>query len=287
MAQTTRSCTECGAQITSTGRARSICSAECRRAIRARRERDSRARIKRLLDQQPRCSVAECSEPSSHREWCEWHYRRWLKTGSTTTPRTRIAPTPNVGLTCSIDDCDKPRRKREWCLFHYGVWKRHGDPLVPVKRWKPRTAECRMCGLPTVHAIRNYCSENCQKADLKAALRGYPPPVAPRPCGVCGAPVPTVRRNGKAVRPATSLVCVPCRQPKRKHGVTARSLAEERGTRCGFCGLDVDMALRKPDPMRASVDHVIPRSRGGTDERSNLQLCHLRCNSIKGARLIA
>ena len=35
----------------------------------------------------------------------------------------------------------------------------------------------------------------------------------------------------------------------------------------------------------ATIDHVIPRSKGGTDRPDNLQLAHARCNKIKGNRL--
>src|SRR5262245_26814566 len=36
-----------------------------------------------------------------------------------------------------------------------------------------------------------------------------------------------------------------------------------------------------------SVDHLVPRSRGGTNEDSNLAAAHLSCNSARGARIIA
>ncbi|MFN3214486.1 MAG: HNH endonuclease [Henriciella sp.] len=36
---------------------------------------------------------------------------------------------------------------------------------------------------------------------------------------------------------------------------------------------------------RATLDHVIPVSKGGTDMAENLQLLHARCNKIKGNRL--
>ncbi|MFR1472711.1 MAG: HNH endonuclease [Actinomyces urogenitalis] len=38
------------------------------------------------------------------------------------------------------------------------------------------------------------------------------------------------------------------------------------------------------DPMRASVDHTLARSRGGSDHLGNLRLAHLSCNAAKGAR---
>lgn len=36
---------------------------------------------------------------------------------------------------------------------------------------------------------------------------------------------------------------------------------------------------------RATIDHIIPKSKGGTDTPENLQLAHARCNKIKGNRL--
>lgn len=37
--------------------------------------------------------------------------------------------------------------------------------------------------------------------------------------------------------------------------------------------------------QRATLDHIIPRSKGGSDASENLQLAHARCNKIKGNRL--
>ena len=37
--------------------------------------------------------------------------------------------------------------------------------------------------------------------------------------------------------------------------------------------------------QRATIDHIIPQSKGGTDAPENLQLAHARCNKIKGNKL--
>ena len=37
--------------------------------------------------------------------------------------------------------------------------------------------------------------------------------------------------------------------------------------------------------QRATVDHIRPKSKGGTDAHANLQLAHARCNKIKGNQL--
>jgi hypothetical protein len=44
---------------------------------------------------------------------------------------------------------------------------------------------------------------------------------------------------------------------------------------------DVKLATRRYDPLAASIDHILPKSRGGTDDDGNLQITHLRCNLLK------
>jgi len=52
---------------------------------------------------------------------------------------------------------------------------------------------------------------------------------------------------------------------------------------CWICGKPVDQDLPANDPMHASIDHVIPRSQGGSDDASNLRLSHHRCNHGRDA----
>lgn len=58
------------------------------------------------------------------------------------------------------------------------------------------------------------------------------------------------------------------------------------GWRCWLCRLPVDAQAPSRSPLSASLDHVIPLSRGGGHTRSNLRCAHLRCNLSKGAKLI-
>jgi 5-methylcytosine-specific restriction endonuclease McrA len=46
----------------------------------------------------------------------------------------------------------------------------------------------------------------------------------------------------------------------------------------------VDPRLRHPDPMRVSLDHVIPISKGGSHTYANTQCAHLLCNIQKNNR---
>lgn len=59
---------------------------------------------------------------------------------------------------------------------------------------------------------------------------------------------------------------------------------ERDGWICGICLDHVDANLIYPDPMSASLDHVIPLSRGGGHLESNAQCSHLSCNVRKGVR---
>ena len=56
---------------------------------------------------------------------------------------------------------------------------------------------------------------------------------------------------------------------------------------CHICGGVIDYTLRSPHPMSFEIDHVIPLTRGGTDDRHNLAAAHRKCNSTKRARLVA
>ncbi|MGW6946179.1 HNH endonuclease [Streptomyces xanthophaeus] len=54
---------------------------------------------------------------------------------------------------------------------------------------------------------------------------------------------------------------------------------------CQLCRLPIDPEVAWPDPMSASVDHIVPLSRGGQHSMINVQSAHLGCNSSKGDRL--
>lgn len=61
-------------------------------------------------------------------------------------------------------------------------------------------------------------------------------------------------------------------------------IAERDKYVCGLCSDSVDMRLKHPHPGSPSIDHVTPLSKGGHDTPDNVQLAHLRCNSVKGNR---
>lgn len=53
---------------------------------------------------------------------------------------------------------------------------------------------------------------------------------------------------------------------------------------CQLCFRPVDYTADMLSNMYPSLDHIIPRSKGGSDDPSNLQLAHRICNSIRRDR---
>lgn len=50
---------------------------------------------------------------------------------------------------------------------------------------------------------------------------------------------------------------------------------------CGICGDAIDPEAKWPDQWCASLDHVIPMSKGGPHTYANVQASHWWCNSVK------
>ncbi|AXL13868.1 HNH endonuclease [Microbacterium foliorum] len=80
--------------------------------------------------------------------------------------------------------------------------------------------------------------------------------------------------HGVYDRPAVIILSRYVRIPSsRRVPVTRRGVLRRDNHRCGYCG-----------KAASTIDHVMPRSRGGADSWENLVACCLRCNNIKSDR---
>jgi len=57
---------------------------------------------------------------------------------------------------------------------------------------------------------------------------------------------------------------------------------QQRGL-CAWCNRKT--TFKKNSPEFASIDHIIPTSKGGTNRRTNLQILCSRCNTNKADRV--
>ena len=88
-----------------------------------------------------------------------------------------------------------------------------------------------------------------------------------------------VRTVRGAIRVPTVIVAVNfAKVPKKRPKLCARTIRERDGNRCQYTG-----ALLRPD--EGSLDHVVPRSRGGPDTWENLVWSSKQVNTRKGNRL--
>lgn len=85
---------------------------------------------------------------------------------------------------------------------------------------------------------------------------------------------PVYGSTGEWERPSVIILRRYVRIPSgRSIPVSRRGVLRRDNARCGYCGASA-----------STIDHIIPRSRGGKDSWENLMACCLKCNNIKGDR---
>lgn len=95
-----------------------------------------------------------------------------------------------------------------------------------------------------------------------------------------------IREQDHAIRTVRGAIRVPtvivamnfARVPKKRPKLCAKSIRERDGNRCQYTG----KLLR---PEEGSLDHILPRSRGGADSWENLVWSDKEVNARKGSRL--
>lgn len=62
------------------------------------------------------------------------------------------------------------------------------------------------------------------------------------------------------------------------------NLWESSGGICRLCGLKVDYQINRAinRNLWPTIDHIVPRSKGGNHDLSNLQIAHYWCNNQRG-----
>lgn len=206
-----------------------------------------------LAPQRPKqCQARGCSAANKSRGYCDMHYSRWKRHGDPLYVRpVRV---------CSVACCESQAQYRGWCRRHYEAWRATGDPCTPRR---PKSVAGQVCTHPSCDRAvdsRGLCVTHYQAwwretttGDRSLRARDG------------------LRRALRRAVPAEAI------DP---HAVFVRD-----GWRCGVCSDPIDPLLRHPDPQCATVDHVVPLSRGGHHTYANVQASHLVCNLRKGAKM--
>lgn len=150
--------------------------------------------------------------------------------------------------------------------------------------------ECVICGanFEPHHKEQKCCSKPCQMKATHAAIHSK---TKMKTCERCGAEYSVIISSYGCAK-----YCETCKlelygsngpyNRAKKWGVEYEAIDKLKVFRrdrwtCGICGERVNPSLRYPDPMSASLDHIVPISCGGGHIWSNVQCAHLGCNSSK------
>ena len=174
------------------------------------------------------------------------------------------APTPDGSVSSS--SVPKPNKRRACTSCGNPVWigtSSRPDPVCRPCRKIRRSRFCRQCSALYDPLDRGrytyYCSVNCRDTAARERER-----VRQR----------AERRARKAKRRLTY------------DGVSDAAIFERDDWLCQVpgCGEPISRDVVHPDPLSASVDHIVPLSLGGDDTASNKRAAHLICNMRRGTR---
>lgn len=149
----------------------------------------------------------------------------------------------------------------------YNIVKRNA---WPAKRAAVKRRRCKVCFKPfkTSKDI-DICSDICESKIVRfKCLLCHKEVMRPRvygPIGYC------------------SIGCKTQGHPSRTiDKLEVYSLFEYR---CLLCSKEIDMSTGPGKPMSPTLDHVLPRSRGGSSDWFNLAPAHSICNARKSDRI--
>lgn len=171
---------------------------------------------------------------------------------------------------------------------------------------------CVSCGgeIPATRKTycRTTCSESCSAElgrrrgrETYERLKGVRlrPLGSPRQCRLCDKMIAATNTNGRG-----RSICDECntyrgdfKSRARKYGVLytkfdKRDVFARDSWRCQLCNRAVlkkakrDKGTRRLHPRTASLDHIIPMSKGGDHVEANVQCACLACNVRKNAKII-
>lgn len=205
--------------------------------------------------------------------------------------------------TCAHLGCTNtfvPRGQKKYCSRQ--CKSRQSKVDERIKRRQAMPSKCAICknAIPgSKNAAAIYCSTQCRtKATTQrdAARRQQDSPTpADMHCARCAALV-TWKPGRKYCAPCADDALREARYRCRvayKHKLRAlavdtfdpHDIYERDAWTCSLCNQPIDQALQYPNPMSASIDHIIPVSLGGAHSATNVAAAHLVCNLRKGNRI--
>lgn len=239
------------------------------------------------------CSIEGCAGAVSARGYCKRHYNIWHVHGTATPPEAACMDC-GAGLGRPEGRPGRCPSCREVYRRKWAAERNRRLTETGARRKEKVARDCYVCGEKTPPS--SHERRKCTKCLRDSQNRQCSEPACDRPVrarGVCSmhykrqaradgriAPEPwnDRRRNSYHARRALK-AGASAGEPFSNIDVFNRD-----GWVCGICSEPVSVEAVYPDPLSASLDHVVPLSLGGAHSLENVQLAHLSCNVRKGAR---
>jgi len=184
-----------------------------------------------------------------------------------------------MDLKCSIKGCGGVVFAVTMCQAHYARKRRGADLHAPLSR---RTRYLNKNGT----RICNNCSEVKSIEEFQDNPKGLAGKLGT--CRVCNAVKSKLyrERNKERLREgkrqyASRRRAMLKNAPEIDPSVNLKTLREKGGDLCTYCGVLMDFETIEYAPHKASVDHIVPLSRGGAHTFGNTTLACLKCNMSK------
>jgi len=242
-----------------------------------------------------------CSKPVMRKKWWSHASKAWRAPTSGKKDR-RLYCDKSCAKLHYWDNKDPQAKERKAAAILTSLLC---DIIDDVVNGPPRCLVCQK----EVARGRTSCSDECrtgcsriasrQRYELRTGVK-LKPCVGPRPCKHCGVVVVPTNTNGRG-----RSVCDRCALLKSRthslraafYGVRVESVSrvavfDRDGWKCQLCGKSVlrratqSRKTGRLHPRTASLDHIIPLSRGGGHMESNCQCACLRCNVRKHNKLV-
>lgn len=206
------------------------------------------------------CKVKYCTNPSRCKGYCSRHYARLIRCGdlnvefhNTSTPKT-----------CTFDKCNNPYFSKGLCKMHYERNRRWGTPEDRPRR-KINGGKCIVNKCENVSVCKQMCWSHYER------FITYGNPLAggifrEKQRGNCKVKGCTKHSDSRGFCQAhyTTFTTYP-------------SINPDGPFICYLCGKE----HQSWDNHNVSVDHVIPKSRGGKNTSDNVRITCFTCNSKK------
>jgi hypothetical protein len=212
---------------------------------------------------------------------------------------------PEFCLWCGIDldQINKPGSPKKFCSRkHNAEYRQANKPKAPKL-----SKSCAWCNKTYITNLKKskFCCSRCRNAyssDKQVKATQAKNAANPRrfdfDCDRC---FQTVQTGKPVTRGAYGRFCHNCSLVKRRERyriktakrqkitnpirISADVLIERDGNVCHICLTQIDLSLARNSRFGATIDHVIPVSKGGADTLDNMKLAHWICNIKKGNKL--